>query len=565
VTFLLVERGAVLFKTIGKRLISSTWFWPLVVAICAWVAIIATLDPAGDHPGNFAGPGLTVDEGFNVGQGVALADRFLAFDLGEFRRQDARLPDHPPFGRLWIGLCHELAFLAWPPVDRKVPYSVTCGRTAPATAFAALVLLVGACAGRWYGRCGGIGAALAVVLMPRLFGHAHLAALETMVNLTNSATVLFLASRCGENSQHPQKQISPKTVPLRLGRHHVLGTAVFGGLLFGLALLTKVQAVLLPVPILLWTLWHQKWRGLAVMVVWGLTGLALFFACWPYLWDAPLDHLSLYLGRATDRAVLLVWYFGQVIADRDVPWHYPWLMFLATVPVGLHALGIWGLFGPVGRAWRLQREQLILACLLFPLFVFSIPRISVYDGERLFSFVFPLWAVLIGRGSAASWNWASTRFSPRAAVAVLGAFFAAQSYGLWAMAPCWLSYYNLCVGGLPGASRLGLEISYWGDSVTRDLLATTAARVPLGGTVAALPTLHPAQWNEVRLQCPAIKARNIRLAPWGTEASARADYVLMFVRPEYLPEEFRGLLDGSKIAVEVRRHGVLLAALLERR
>jgi len=27
------------------------------------------LDPTGDHPGHFDGPGLTVDEAFNVGQG----------------------------------------------------------------------------------------------------------------------------------------------------------------------------------------------------------------------------------------------------------------------------------------------------------------------------------------------------------------------------------------------------------------------------------------------------------------------------------------------------------------
>lgn len=554
-----------LLKTIPARIISSTWFWPLVVAVGAWIAIVAALDPAGDHPGSFSGPGLTVDEGFNVGQGVALADRILAFDLAGFRRIDRRLPDHPPLGRFVIGFCHELAFLAWPPVDRHVPYSVACARTAPATAFVALVFLVGLCAGRWYGRLGGIGAALAIVLMPRLFGHAHLAALETMVNLTTAGTVLYLASKWSEDPHSPSRQNTANLRAVTTSRHRELTTAAIGGMLFGLALLTKVQAVLLPVPILIWALWHRKWRGLAFMSVWGLTGLALFVACWPYLWDAPLDHLRQYLGRTTDRAVLRVWYFGEDIADRDVPWHYPWMMFFSTVPVGLHALGVWGLFGPGGRAWRSPREQLILACTLFPLCVFSIPGVAVYDGERLFSFVFPLWAVIIGRGTAAAWNWVSCGFSSRVATTGLAVFFAAQSYGLSALSPCWLSYYNLAVGGLPGASRLGLEPSYWGDSVTRELLAATAERVPAGGTVAVLPVLYDEQWNEVRLQCPALKARNIQLAPWDTEESADAEYVLMFMRPEYLPEEFRRPLDENRIVAAVRRRGIVLAVLLDRK
>lgn len=547
------------------RIWQSTWFWPLFVAVGAWAAIVAALDPAGDHPGSFTGPGLTVDEGFNVGQGVALADRLLAFDLAGFRRIDARLPDHPPLGRLWIGLCHEMAFLVWPPVDRNIPYSVTCGRTAPATAFAALVFLVGACAARWYGRCGGVGAALALVLMPRLFGHAHLAALETMVNLTATATVLYLASQWSGGSSPAAAEGDARSHTPAMNWKQTLATATLGGLLFGLALLTKVQAVLLPVPILVWALWHWRWRGVALMSIWGLTGLAVFFACWPHLWSAPVDHIREYLGRTTDRAVLYVWYFGRVIADRDVPWHYPWLMFLATVPVGLQALGVWGLFGPEGRAWRSPREQLILACALFPLCVFSIPGVAVYDGERLFSFVFPLWAVLAGRGAAAALTWGAARFSPRTAVAGLAAFLAVQSYGIWALAPCWLSYYSLAVGGLPGASRLGLEISYWGDGVTRELLAETARRVPAGGTVAVLPALHAAQWHEVWLQSPALKARDAYPAPWGTDAARGSNCVLMFIRPEYLPEEFRGPLDEKHIVAAIRRQGVILAVLLDRR
>ena len=49
----------------------------------------------------------------------------------------------------------------------------------------------------------------------------------------------------------------------------------------------------------------------------------------------------------------MVQYFGQVIADRDVPWHYPWFYFAVTVPLGLQILGGLGLI----RAWRNRRAD----------------------------------------------------------------------------------------------------------------------------------------------------------------------------------------------------------------
>ena len=39
----------------------------------------------------------------------------------------------------------------------------------------------------------------------------------------------------------------------------------------------------------------------------------------------------------------MVEYFGRIMPDRDVPWHYPWFYFAVTVPVGLQLLGVFGL------------------------------------------------------------------------------------------------------------------------------------------------------------------------------------------------------------------------------
>ncbi len=188
----------------------------------------------------------------------------------------------------------------------------------------------------------------------------------------------------------------------------------------------------------------------------------------------------------------------------------------------------------------------------------------VYDGERLFSFVFPLWAVLIGRGSEKARLWLAGRWSARVATCSLIAFFAAQGYGLVAMAPCWLSYYNLAVGGLPGAAKVGLEVSYWGDGLTRSLLTDVAGTVPEGETIAVAPVLYEGQWQELLRQCPELRRKNLRLAPYGTTEAGTARYLLMFMRPEYLPEEFRKPVDTRRVVVSTTRQGVPLALFLDR-
>ena len=62
-----------------------------------------------------------------------------------------------------------------------------------------------------------------------------------------------------------------------------------------------------------------------------------------------------------------------------------------------------------------------------------------------------------------------------------------------ALHPFGLSYYNLLIGGLPGAERLGLELTYWSDAVDRVLLDRLAAEIRPGATAALAPTLYPGQ------------------------------------------------------------------------
>ena len=45
----------------------------------------------------------------------------------------------------------------------------------------------------------------------------------------------------------------------------------------GLALLTKIQAVLLVPPVMVWMLWNWRWKGILPLLVWGGAGLLVFY------------------------------------------------------------------------------------------------------------------------------------------------------------------------------------------------------------------------------------------------------------------------------------------------
>jgi hypothetical protein len=202
------------------------------------------------------------------------------------------------------------------------------------------------------------------------------------------------------------------------------------------------------------------------------------------------------------------------------------------------------------------------------LILFAIPGIAVYDGTRLFLIVFPLWAILAGRGAVVVSDWCGdrlTRLPPVTARLVPAAILVFSGWGLVATHPCGLSFYNLAVGGPPGAQSLGFEPTYWGDSLTRGFLREVARRVPEGETIAVFPSLHPLQWSEFPKHVRAWDDAPKRLSLYGTPDAAEAGWVLIFRRKADLPDFLRDAPPGLDRVAEVRRCGVLLAALYRQR
>jgi 4-amino-4-deoxy-L-arabinose transferase-like glycosyltransferase len=509
--------------------------WAGIAGVLAATSVILTLN----------GPGLTVDEPLDVRPGRAYL-RILAEEGRHFlnRKVIDRVyrdnAEHPPLGRWLLGIASVLGepleiLLKGP--DPTGSY-VLAGRLAPALVFGALVGLIVWTAIRHSGLPAGLAAGFALVAMPRVFAHAHFGALDTFLSFTWTAALL-----AGERALHSRR-------PIR-----AMATA---GAVWSLALLTKIHAWFL-LPILgAWSLVHlSPRRAVAAMALWSLVGIALYWAGWPWLWHDSWARVLAYWGTGVERATIRVQYFGQVFADRDVPWHYPWFYFAATVPIGLQILGAIGAV----RAWQLRRRDslplLLLGSILVFLLLFS-TRIPVYDGERLFLHVFPAWAMLIGLGFGWLFERTSRHHLARRGLVVL---LAIQGFGVVTTYPFGLSYYNLLVGGLRGAERLGLEVTYWSDSIDDALLDELARAAEPDATAAMVPTLYSGQGVLTTGFNRNLARRRIVLQDQA--AAMTAEWVVVSYRTAYWPEGWRERVEmgGGQLVATRSRQGVRLSAL----
>lgn len=585
----------------------STWrrfAIPAALAVAGWLSVVATIDPAGDYPWLGEGPGVTVDESINVQIGVLMVDRLLDGDFAGYQQILVDMHDYPPLGRLWLGVWHEFAYLIAPPQRSRDVYVVACARIGSAVAFGLLLAAMWWYTSKWHGRAAGFAAAAAVFVTPRLFGHAHIASLETCMNLAYLLAVFVMADRWGNEDRgwkmedgasngtalpsallHPPSSAAPGWL-----------AAVLAGIVFGLALLTKIQAILLPVPVAIWAVWNWRRRAVLPLVIWGTVALVVMLIGWSWLWSHPVGRMRIYLSQTTQRISLPVWYLGQSVRDREVAWHYPWVMFATTVPFGLLVLGAWGVLS--GRRSQKSevrnqrsdrpdaphdprstihdlpssilhpRSTLLLACLVFPLVVFSIPRVAVYDGERLFLVSYPLWCVFAGVGASKlfdvlSSRWNAAKAGCRRAGLVTAIVIVAQGCGLATTAPCWLSHYNVLVGGLRGAEQIGLSTTYWADSFTRSFLREVAAAVPEGSTVDVVPVMTPTQLPWLERQSPLLRDRQIRLRAFRDDNEPPPKYFMVYLRKDAIEPWQRDTPPGAKVLAELRRSGVRLAALFE--
>lgn len=421
----------------------------LVVAVVAFVAVSIS----------YSGFGLSWDEAMYRKSSVAAAGWLVDFTRGdprlmapeEIHRVWSQNPEIAPIPKLIIGAGEIL--LGPRGIDPLIAL-----RLPIAGAFALTVALIFMLGTRCYGRTGGFAAAVAYVLMPRVFGHAHIAASETLLALTTVMTVgayLWGISRWQ--------------------------ASCLAAIALALAINTKVTALLLPVPLFLWgQLYRRRENGANMFAILFLTPLFVVLT-WPWLWTDTVPRFLDYLKFYIEHQVTAVFFNGRMwgYGMPPAPWTYPWVIATVAVPEWILVFVGMGLIRAAFQSFKQPVQVLFVLMAVFPLLVSSMPGAPKYDGERLFFQAFAFVALLAGGGfaglaTALSWGWRSGGYYNAYRAWLAGAVLAVV--GAWGIVdlvrshPNELNYFNRIVGGPKGAYDQGFETSYWGEALNDEAI-----------------------------------------------------------------------------------------------
>lgn len=132
-----------------------------------------------------------------------------------------------------------------------------------------------------------------------------------------------------------------------------------------------------------------------------------------------------------------------------------------------------------------------------------------------------------------------------------------QGVGVVSTHPFGLSYYNAVVGGLTGAERLGLELTYWNDAVDRVLLDRLVHEAKPGATAALAPTLYPGQGLASTTRAMARGPLLLR----DEEKALSADWLIVSRRTAYWKPSLQKRLKEGKVVLLRSRNGVRLSGL----
>ncbi len=522
-----------------QRLRNWRWVW-YVVAI--WVAAFLLFWMTRHSFG------LTWDEPAYMRAAIAYTEwQGRVFTEGPFVLQPAIMRayweynhEHPPLVKVWLGWLALFVPASWSLIDTY--------RFGAMTLSATLVAVVALSVARLTSAWGGIVAAVVLCALPRFFFHAHVAALDVPGALAYLLVILLFWH-------------------LRARSEWWLGLAL--GVLFGLALATKINAAFaLPVLGLWWVVRSREPHLLGRIVVMTAVGVLCFVGVWPWLWVDPVSHLAEYVAWLTvAHWQIPQWWFGRALLPP--PWYFAPLMAVMVTPLAVLLTAVGGVFWGVHQV-RL-RDYMILLVLsgAMPLVALMLSD-TVYDNDRLFMAFFPVLAMC-----AAVAVWGLTQRVPERwrSVVMVGCLVVIianpvrDSVRLW---PHLLSYYSETITGLPGAQRLRLDHTYWNETYI------TAMRVldqhaPHGATVWVEP------WS---LDVPHTyqKARMIRRdvqyvsdagnSIWGTPVThmplVEADYAIITHRFAGWTGPVWALVGGNSVPIFViERDGVVLLELYQ--
>ena len=348
--------------------------------------------------------------------------------------------EHPPLDKIWSGLVWSLT--------KNFTDNLTAHRLGNMLLSAVLAGLLYLWMRDAYGIAVGLVAVGALFTMSRFFFHAHLAALDVPASFSVFITTYLFW--------------------IILHRKH-WSWGLLLGLVWGLALATKINAVFVPVTLGFWMICFKREIRLFVrLIIMGVFAIPVFFMVWPWLYVNTIERIIEYIRFITvDHWPIGQYYLGNFYMPP--PWHFGFVMIWAVVPLGITLLYFLGIV----QSTKWKKDQALGALLvmsaLVPILAISTGQSMVYDNDRLMMVSFPFLAALAGIG----FGWLKEGFQrlnlKRNAVIIrqvgyvvlILIAFLPQLVSMVQLYPHYLSYYSKGVNGIGGAYRMGLESTYW--------------------------------------------------------------------------------------------------------
>ncbi|WP_165066226.1 ArnT family glycosyltransferase [Paludisphaera rhizosphaerae] len=349
-------------------------------------------------------------------------------------------------------------------------------RLGPAALFAATVGVVYVFMARRYGRVAGLMASFGLVAMPRMFAHAHLASYDVpTLCFWFLAVVAFL------------KAVEPSP-----GNRWWLWTAAFG-LAWGCGMATKFTGWFIPFPLIAWSLFYLDRRSVRVLALGGVVAALVVYATNPTWWAEPIQGLRAFLVSNLTRDQLrpIPTYFLGRLYRFSLPWYNTLVITAIVTPPLTLALALLGSARVVSGRFRDREGTLLFLCWVFFLVLRALPNAPGHDGERQFLTAFVFLACLSGIGLTALGEWIGRipgldrpALGRGCQAIALTAALALGGWSTWRYHPLQLSYFNALIGGLSGATRAGIEPTYYWEAVTPDVRDWLNTHTDEGRTIA---------------------------------------------------------------------------------
>lgn len=470
------------YRDFLARLVRGRALWAVLLAVLAFASVMAAQRDQG----------IVRDEVVYMGHGDKYAAWWGKLFSGERALSEPVITEHfggpkptsnnrehPPLMKTLFGFSHKLFSqrLGW--LDELSAY-----RLPSAAMNALLVALVFVFAAGLFGRAAGLIAALTTLLLPRAFFHAGLACFDAAMVTLWMATIMAY-----------YRALSSRLWCLWLG------------VIFGLALATKHNALLLPGVMGAHYLylavrsqvdeWRAPgikrkflalWRGIGavqplIIPALAFVGPLVLIAVWPWLWFEPFAHLYDWVRFHLDHVHYNFEYLGENWNAAPYPWHVALVTTLFTVPVATILAAICG----AGAHVRALIERTSAAPERAPVLLLSLSALvavgpfllgsaPIFGAEKHWAPAVPTLCILAGLGARAASELAVAhlcrlgvvreRYARAAGWVALGLVGAvvvgASASETLASRPYALSHYNALAGGAPGGADLGMNRQFWG-------------------------------------------------------------------------------------------------------